>query len=174
VDRGALREEVFTGFRTGEGTVAYHGLAYVNSLKITARVVVVPQQGKKAPQVFFSTDTSMDGAQVLRLYRARFQCEFLYRDAKQHTGLAQAQCRSKEKLHYHLNAALTAVSVAKAAHYLNQENQQPSCFSMADIKTQYANQLLLNRFIDVFAIDPKQQDNAQKIQQLYSMGTIAA
>ncbi|CAN5781610.1 transposase [soil metagenome] len=174
VDRGALREEVFTGFRTGEGTVAYHGLAYVNSLKITARVVVVPQQGKKAPQVFFSTDTSMDGAQVLRLYRARFPCEFLYRDAKQHTGLAQAQCRSKEKLHYHLNAALTAVSVAKAAHYLNQENQQPSCFSMADIKTQYANQLLLNRFIDVFAIDPKQQDNAQKIQQLYSMGTIAA
>jgi len=116
----------------------------------------------------------MDGAQVLRLYKARFQCEFLYRDAKQHTGLAQAQCRSKQKLHYHINAALTAVSLAKATHYLKEEKQQQSAFSMADIKNQYSNQLLLERFIIVFAIDPNHEDNAQKIKALYSLGAIAA
>ena len=177
VDKKSPRLEVFQRFET-HGTVAYHGLVYIKSLQITARVVMVPQQdrkgGWKAPKVFFSTDTEMDGVQVLGLYKARFQCEFLYRDAKQHTGLAQAQCRSKEKLHYHLNAALTAVSLAKAAHYLNQEDQQEIVFSMADIKTQYANELLLDKFINVFGIDPEQENNSLKRQQLYKMGRIAA
>lgn len=178
VDKQAPRAGVFERFETADGTVAYHGVVYIKSLKRSARVVIVPQQegkgGSKTPRVFFSTDTQMDGKQVLRLYKARFQCEFLYRDAKQHTGLAQAQCRSKEKLHYHLNAALTAVSLAKAAHYLNQEDQQPGSFSMADIKTRYANELMLEKFIDVFGIDPEQEDNSLKMQQLYKMGSIAA
>ncbi|CAN5839593.1 transposase [soil metagenome] len=178
VKKADLRLEVFARFQTGDGTVAYHGLVYIKSVKMKARVVIVPQEegkgGWKTPKVFFSTDTQMDGPRVLRLYKARFQCEFLYRDAKQHTGLAQAQCRSKEKLHFHLNAALTAVSLAKAAHYLNQEDGQESAFSMADIKTQYGNEFLLDRFINVFGIDPQQEDNSQKIQQLYNMGRIAA
>lgn len=178
VDKHAPRPDVFGRFETKQGAVAYQGLVYIKSLKIAARVVIVPQEDAKGgsitPKVFFSTDTDMGGAQVLKLYRARFQCEFLYRDAKQHTGLTQAQCRSKDKLHYHLNAALTAVSLAKAAHYLNQENQQESAFSMADIKTQYTNELLLDRFIDVFGIDPQQGDNSQKIQALYNMGRMAA
>lgn len=178
VDIKSPRPEVFQRFETEQGAAAYHGLVYIKSLKLTARVVIVPQQdgkgGWKTPRVFFSTDTKMDGAQVLGLYKARFQCEFLYRDAKQHTGLAQAQCRSKQKLHYHLNAALTAVSLAKAAHYLNREGRQESTFSMADIKTQYANELLLDKFINVFGIDPEQEDNSLKMQQLYKMGSIAA
>lgn len=178
VDKKSPRPEVFQRFETEQGVVAYQGLVYIKSLKLTARVVLVPQQdgkgGGKTPKIFFCTDTQMDGVQVLRHYKARFQCEFLYRDAKQHTGLAQAQCRSKEKLHYHLNAALTAVSLAKAAHYLNQENQQQTAFSMADIKTHYANELLLNKFINVFGIDPQQKDNSLKMQQLYKMGRMAA
>lgn len=178
VDKQAPRSDVFTRFETEPGAVAFHGVVYIKSLKIAARVVIVQQKegkgGSKTPKLFFSTNTQMDGAQVLRVYKARFQCEFLYRDAKQHTGLAQAQCRSQQKMHYHLNAALTAVSLAKAAHYLNQDVQQESVFSMADIKTQYTNELLLDRFINLFAIDPKQEDNSRKIRQLYSMGRIAA
>jgi hypothetical protein len=105
VDKKSLRPEVFQGFETEQGTLAYHGLVYVKSLKRKARVVLVPQEdgkgGWKTPKVFFSTDTQMDGPRVLRLYRARFQCEFLYRDAKQHTGLAQAQCRGGHGLRLH-------------------------------------------------------------------------
>lgn len=178
VDKREPRADVFERFQTADGTAPYQGLVYIKSLKLTARVVLVPQEdgkgGWKTPKVFFSTDTMMDGLQVLRLYKARFQCEFLYRDAKQHTGLAQAQCRSKEKIGYHINAALTAVSLAKAAHYLNEGDQQDSAFSMADIKVQYSNKLLLDRFINVFGIDPKQEDNSKKIQQLHSMGRMAA
>jgi len=46
----------------------------------------------------------MDGAQVLRAYKAHSQSEFLYPSA------------TKEKLPYHLNAALMAVSGPKAAY----------------------------------------------------------
>ncbi len=178
VDKHCPRKDVFQGFVTEDGITAHQGIVYIKSLKITARVVILAQKGKngitKAPKVFFSTDPTMDGKEVLRLYKARFQCEFLFRDAKQHTGLVQAQCRSKEKLHYHLNASLTAVSVAKAAHYLNGQGQRDWAFSMADIKTQYVNELLLNRFIIMFGIDPEHEDNAAKLQLLYHIGRIAA
>lgn len=178
VDKHQLHSDVFTSFQTQDGLIAYQGIVNIKSLKRNARVVILPQAGKngtpKAPKVFFSTDLNMDGAEVLRIYKARFQCEFLYRDAKQHTGLTQAQCRSKEKLHFHLNASLTAVSVAKATHYLNQENQHQNVFSMADIRTQYVNELLLNRFIHVFGIDPEQEDNSAKLKLLYDIGRIAA
>lgn len=178
VDKNHLCPGVFTSFQAKDGLTAYQAIVHIKALKVNARVVILPQEDKngkaKAPKVFFSTDLEMDGAEVLRIYRARFQCEFLYRDAKQHMGLEQAQCRSKEKIHYHLNASLTAISIAKAAHYINQENKQDYGFSMADIKTQYVNELLLRRFITVFGINPKHEDNSAKLKLLYNIGRIAA
>lgn len=179
---------MFEQFITPQGLVAYHGVVYVKSLKITARLVILPQEDKKgkvkAPKLFFATDPEMKGNEVLKRYKARFQCEFLYRDAKQHTGLTQGQCRSEEKLHFHLNASLTAVSLAKAVHHLSGQAQAAdhptvaapaeTSFSMADVKTQYNNQLLLNRFIDAFGIDAQQPDNSAKIKELYQIGRIAA
>ena len=188
VDKHNLRADVFEQFITPQGLVAYQGVVYIKALKLTARLVILPQEDKKgkakAPKLFFATDPKMNGDEVLKRYKARFQCEFLYRDAKQHTGLTQGQCRSQEKIHrpatrFHLNAALTAVSLAKAAHYLCGENQTANhpteaSFSMADIKTQYSNQLLLNRFIEAFGIDAQQPDNSAKIKELYQIGRIAA
>ena len=188
VDKHQLRTDVFEQFFTPEGLLAYHGVVYIKSLKITARLVILPQKDKKgnpkAPKLFFGTNPEMTGQQVLKRYRARFQCEFLYRDAKQHIGLTQGQCRSEEKLRFHLNAALTAVSLAKAAHYLDGKKQATdhpnaatvaqTSFSMADIKTQYSNQLLLNRFIDAFGIDARLPNNSAKLKELYQIGKIAA
>ena len=188
IDKHNLRTDVFEQFIIPQGLVAYHGVVYIKSLKITTRLVILPQKDKKgkvkAPKLFFVTDPKMKGSEVLERYKARFQCEFLYRDAKQHTGLTQGQCRSEEKLYFHLNAALTAVSLAKAVHYLSSENQPAdhpiaaaapeTSFSMAGVKTQYSNQLLLNQFIDAFGIDAQQLDNSAKTKELYQIGRIAA
>ena len=188
VDKHNLRADVFEQFVTPEGSVAYHGVVYIKALKITARLVIIPQKDKKgrskAPKLFFATDPAMTGQEVLKRYKARFQCEFLYRDAKQYTGLTQGQCRSEEKLRFHLNAALTAVSLAKAVHHLSGQDQTAehptaaavaeTSFSMADVKTHYSNQFLLNRFIDAFGIDVQQPDNYAKIKELYQIGRIAA
>ncbi|MDX2306407.1 MAG: hypothetical protein NW226_26595 [Microscillaceae bacterium] len=43
---------------------------------------------------------------------------------------------------------------------------------MADVKTLYHNQLLLDRFFDVFAINPNKHINNPKLQELYYFGAI--
>jgi IS4 transposase len=62
-------------------------------------------------------------------YRSRFQIEFLYRDAKQHCGLTDCQARSKNKLDFHFNAALTTVNLAKM-HWLATKKSDSEPFSM--------------------------------------------
>jgi hypothetical protein len=47
----------------------------------------------------------------LRYYKARFQIEFLFRDAKQFTGLNDHQVRDQKKLDFHLNLSLTALNL---------------------------------------------------------------
>jgi len=75
-------------------------------------------KGKNSYKFFFSTDTEMQAELILKYYQSRFQMEFLYRDAKQHTGLTDCQARSENKLNFQFNLALSAIHVAKASHWL--------------------------------------------------------
>jgi Transposase DDE domain len=45
----------------------------------------------------FSTDVSLSAQTIYRYYQARFQIAFLFRDAKQFTGLSDGQARSASK-----------------------------------------------------------------------------
>jgi hypothetical protein len=54
----------------------------------------------------------------------------------------------------------------------NDELQRP--FSMANYKTMLYNELLLNRFISKFAINPNIEKNKRIIQELIQWGKIAA
>jgi len=114
----------------------------------------------------------MDGMKIVSCYRSRFQIEFLYRDAKQHCGLEDCQARSKNKLHFHFNAALTTVNLAKM-HWLDTRKLDAEPFSMVNFKTMCHNMLLLERFICVFAINPNLAKNQYKIKELYKYGLIA-
>ena len=49
-------------------------------------------------QLYFSTDDSMDGREVLDYYRTRFQLEFCFRDGKQHAGITNCQSTDFRKL----------------------------------------------------------------------------
>ena len=63
-----------------EGT-AYTLIAYSKALRCKVRLVIWQMpNGKK--KLFFSTDTSLSGEEVLLYYRTRFQIEFCFRDAK--------------------------------------------------------------------------------------------
>jgi len=107
-------------------------------------------------------------------YSARFQIEFLYRDAKQFTGLEHCQSRKEKRMDFHFNASLTAVSLAKAAHHLNVPKDERKSFSMFSIKAQYFNELLLNRFFSAFGLDPNSKKNNSKYLSLRNFGKIAA
>jgi hypothetical protein len=51
---------------------------------------------------------------IIYIYRTRFQLEFVFRDAKQFTGLTHCQARNKEALAFAFNASLSSVNVARA------------------------------------------------------------
>jgi hypothetical protein len=159
-----------------DGLIVYNATVYCKAFKrnINLSIAVFYKNGKEvARKLYFSTDLKMDGMKVVSYYRSRFQIEFLYRDAKQHCGLEDCQARSKNKLHFHFNAALTSVNLAKL-HWLDTRKSCNEPFSMANFKTLCHNKLLLERFVRVFAINPNTTKNQQKIKELCLYGIIAA
>jgi IS4 transposase len=91
--------------------------AVVNSvaLKRTIRLVYVCKrhETKLLTAVLFSTDTDVAAEDIYRYYTARFQIEFLFRDAKQFTGLSDFQTRSEARIAFHVNASMTALNFLK-------------------------------------------------------------
>jgi hypothetical protein len=141
---------------------------------INLSIAVFYKNGKEiARKLYFSTDLKMEGMKIVSYYRSRFQIEFLYRDAKQHCGLEDCQARSKNKLDFHFNAALTAVNLAKIYCFDNNICQN-NHFSMADFKTLCHNKLLIEQFLSMFAINPNSTKNQIKINKLCRLGIIAA
>ena len=126
---------------------------------------------EKAIKLYFSTDLTLDGMKIFKWYSSRFKIEFIYRDAKQHSSLEDCQARSKNKLDFHFNAALTTVNLAKI-HWLDTKKSDAESFSMADFKTLCHNTLMLNRFLSVFAINPNTPKNQRRINQLKQFGLI--
>jgi hypothetical protein len=157
---------------------AFELVANVKAWKTNARIVIVQEFKKdnslKRVRILAATQINMDGGSLLLAYHSRFQIELLYRDAKQFTGLTHCQARSKQKIHFHLNASLTSVSLAKAAHHLNDPFKENKPFSMANVKNQYANELLLERFISTFGINPKLSKIKLIRDKIRSLGKIAA
>ena len=139
-----------------------------------ALVIYYDKQGRETVRkLYFSTDTEMEAVKLVKYYRSRFQIEFLYRDAKQYFGLEHCQARSKEKLDFHFNAALTSVNLAKIYHLTNQDTNKGN-FSPANFKNLFHNILLLDLFISTFGINPNSTKNQTKIKELLELGKIAA
>jgi len=177
VDYLNLDSAHFTPCLQEDNLTAYEGKVYVKALNRLVKCVIVhltKKDGTLRAEAFFATDLTMDGIKVLECYRLRFQIEFLYRDAKQYTGLTQCQARSESKIHTHVNASLTAVSLAKAAHAWPQAEEQRKPFSLSSIKTQYFNKHLLNRFFREFGMDTETHINSLQYHSLYNYGCIAA
>ena len=155
----------------------YYAIVYYPAFKRNLNLsitVFYDETGKEtARKLYFSTVLKLNGMKIVSYYRSRFQIEFLYRDAKQHSGLESCQALSKNKLHLHLNAALTVVNLAKL-FWLDTRESVHDPFSMANYKTLCKNMMLLNRFFTVFAIDPNNPKNQNKIKELMKYGLIAA
>ena len=128
----------------------------------------------KLHKIYFSTDLALSGIDIFCYYKARFQIEFLYRDAKQFVGLEHCQSKSETKLHFHFNTALTTVSLVKAIYHLSQPIEQRTPFSMADVKTQYFNELMWNLIIQACGICPHEPKIISIKQNVLNFGKIRA
>lgn len=102
--------------------------------------------------VLCCTDTTMAAKEIRALYSARFQLEFVFRDAKQHGALNTCQMRSKKRLENHWNAAFLSVSLVRAEHLLRETARtgKPAenlVFSMEDAKRRAFNELFARRIL---------------------------
>lgn len=156
----------------------YSALVNCVFLKATIRLAYVQQldcQGQpQSYRPYFSTDVGLSATDLVSYYQARFQQEFLIRDAKQFSGLSECQARSVNKLEFHANVSLSAINVAKVESGLSADSTKRKSFSMADAKTRYHNALLLNRFMSILPAKTKLDINDTQVRELYSFGCIAA
>lgn len=156
-----------------EGTDIY--TAVVNSVKLKRNVRIVYCVEKLAQGfryvVLFSTDTELDASSIWRYYHSRFQIEFLFRDAKQFTGLCDCQARSKEALHSHFNASFTALNLIKWQDRERAPNRKP--ISIASWKRRFFNELLIERIFSNFALDLSSIKSSSVYEELCNFGAVA-
>ena len=156
------------------GDQLYTAVVWSVSLKRAIRMAYVcrHKDGKRSYAVLFSTDLDIDPYDIYRYYTARFQIEFIFRDARLFTGLTHCQARNANALDSHVNASLLALNLAKAAWRRDCQKAEPSRFSIASFKRWALNEHLLELFIDMFELDPTLIKSHINYQKLLKYGAI--
>jgi len=147
------------------------------SLKRNVRVVVLLDKRNKdkiRQAILFSTDTELDVQTLVRYYKARFQVEFIFRDAKQFTGLCDCQARDQKRLDFHFNASLTTLNLAKLEHLQTLPDAEPMTLSMASVKACYFNEFFLQKIFSMLDLDLSLIEKSPQYQTLRDYGKIVA
>ena len=163
-----------------ENARTYHKVVNSPAFKRNINIVRIHflTDGKVTRRInLYSTDESMSAKEICQLYQHRFQIEFIFRDAKQHTGLAAGQIRHQQGLHHHWNLSLAATNLFRLEdRQWQREHAAPDTprwaqvVSLQDWKRWKYNAFLLERFIDVFGIDPDMQLNQERIHDVLQTG----
>ncbi len=150
----------------------YTAEVWAVSLGREVRVVIVDyldtDKKTQARKVFFSTDLTLSARDIFDIYRTRFQLEFVFRDAKQFTGLTHCQARNKEALAFAFNASLSSVNVARA--YARQQGHN---LSVGSTKTLLHNAAIVDRFIAMSAKHANLRLNSTDFKELLFYGVRA-
>jgi len=141
-----------------------------------------PSRNRRNPErvggdLLFSTNINLDASDILCFYKSHFQIEFIFRDAKQFTGLSDCQARDLTKLDFDFNASLMALNLAKLdawQTYLANHPDKPFVFSMASYKRLAFNRHLLDRFISLLDLDLTSIKSHPNFHKLCSYGSISA
>jgi len=167
----------FTKEFSDEEKTIYTAELYSVGLKRNIKVAYVEfnvGKGKTVIKLFFSTNLDRTGGKMLRYYRARYQMEFIFRDAKQFTGLEHCQARSENKLSFHFNATLSAVSIGKAILRSGVSKTEPMTLSIQNIKTELHNRKMLKLIFSIYGFDQSLIKINTKYYEVLDNGKIAA
>jgi len=159
------------------GVNLYSLVVWSCCLKCEIRLAVISElqpNGKIKNVLLFSTDINLPAEQILEYYQARFQIEFIFRDAKQFTGLSDCQCRSDQRLDFHFNASLIALNLAKYDACNRHSSPATFVFSICSYKRREFNRHLLHTFINKLDLDPNLILNHPNLPSVLSYGTLAA
>lgn len=159
------------------GVRLFTAIVWSMNLKRRLRVVyLVNERNPLRPckALLFSTDLELEAVQLYEAYRARFQIEFIFREAKQFLGLTDCQARSQQKLDFHFNAALMALNLAKWDAFKQRDKAKPFVFSLASYKRRKLNHHLLERFICNLDLDATLIKSHPNYQNLCDYGILVS
>ena len=128
-----------------------------------------PDKKAQSRKVFFSTDTSKSAIDIFEIYRTRFQIEFLYRDAKQYTGLCNCQSRNSGTLDFAFNMSLSTINIARQFG-----TQYSTTLSVGDVKVLLHNAAMVERLFSMFGNSPNLKINNTDFKELLFYGVRAA
>lgn len=143
----------------------YTKVVYSKSLKQEICVVMLrwKKEGGFGHALLYSTDKNIEAKKLVQYYKARFQIEFLFRDAKQNTGLTHCQSTRKEATNMQVNASLTALNLLKFEDREEKNTGDKSVISIASWKRRKFNQHLMCRVFNELGLDM----NCKKISKIY-------
>ena len=145
---------------------------YSVQFKMNLKVVIMINTRNGKYVLLASTNPFQNALEIIQFYSLRFQIEFLFRDAKQFTGLTHCQARSEEKLDFHFNMSLAAINLYQTQMKLNGlNNTSMNCFVRKAYNTKLVNLLFdqlnskaeLNQFFDI---------NQPYIQKIINLGQV--
>jgi Transposase DDE domain len=156
-----------------DGMDIYTAIVNCVNLKRDVRIVYLVEKVAQGFRyaVLFSTDTELDALSIYRYYQARFQIEFLFRDAKQFTGLCDCQARSAEALHSHFNASFAALNLIKWHDRQLSPERKP--ISSDSWKRRFFNMLFIERIFSNFALDLSLIKSSAVYEELCNFGVVA-
>jgi hypothetical protein len=159
-----------------DGVQLYTSIVNNVHFKRNIRIVYLIKtvHGKTQTALLFSTDTQLSAHEIYRLYKARFQIEFLFRDAKQFTGLTDCQARCSSALNFHFNASMMALNLLKLEHRQQAKSTDRSVISIASLKIRKFNEHLLERFFSILGLDPSSIKSMPEFATLCNYGAITA
>lgn len=164
-----------------DGTQLWTAVVWSVSLGRRIRLVCSVRivEGKEHYALLFSTDLNLSAEEIVTYYRARFQIEFIFRDARQHLGMVDSQSRNSEALDAHVNASLTALNLAKVT--LRKELEGPDqpmpnvvSFSIESLKRRALNEHLFELFMEQFGLDSTLIKLNPNYEKLLNYGSLRA
>lgn len=152
----------------------YTAIVNSPSLQRNIRIVLLLDKKTTGRALMFSTDLNLSALDIYRFYKARFQIEFVFRDAKQFTGLVDCQSPSQLRLDYHFNASFTALNLTKIEdHFHRGGDVQQSVFSMASWKARFCNDNMIGKIFSMLGIELTSIKDTPEFEALRNYGAIS-
>lgn len=158
------------------GEEVWTATVYSKCLKCQIKLVMLRIQRKKKMGIalLYSTDIELDAMPLVSYYKARFQIEFIFRDAKQYTGLMDCQSRRKEAIQTHINASFSALNLLKLEDRRDKGTDSETVISIASWKRRKFNQHLMCRVFDNLGLAMSDEKIMDTYQRFSNYGAIAA
>jgi len=147
-------------------------IAFISSVIFSIVYLVKTVGNKVQTALLFSTDLELAAKDIYRFYKARFQIEFLFRDAKQFNGLSNCQVRCSKALHFQSMATMTALNLIKLEDRQQSSDNNRGVISIASWKIRKANKHLLQRFSSILCLDFNFIKSQPEFETLCNYGTI--